>query len=173
MLHVRTPVAVATLASLSILATAPVASASGTAATDPSSAEPSLSATLDSKPIPLAHVGRYYCDDFSYPVITCSRSPVNVEQRASAASLAAAIDYTTIYDYASFAGAYMHVTQDYNALSMIGWNDRIGSFRGKNGETGTMYRDWFYGGLTWNFCCNAQYGSLLSWDNAISSIRRT
>jgi len=67
----------------------------------------------------------------------------------------------------------MNVSQDYAALSAIGWNDRISSFRGRNSETGQFWTDWFYGGTWYAFCCNTSVSNLGSFNNTFSSIQRT
>jgi hypothetical protein len=141
--------------------------------TNAADADPQLTATLDGKPIPLEDVGKYYCDDFSYPEIKCSSTKVIPDARATLVTLLTAVDYVTIYDGAVYAGASMNVSQDYSALSLIGWNDRISSFRGRNSETGSFYVDWFYGGTAWAFCCNTQTSSLGTYNNTFSSIKRT
>ena len=135
--------------------------------------EPQLSATLDGRPIPVADVGKYDCDDFTYPEIRCWSTRVLADSRALAVTLLTGIDYVTIYDGTSFTGAQMSVSQDYSALATIGWNDRVSSFRGRNSETGTFYTDWFYSGSFWAFCCNTQLSALGSFNNTFSSILRT
>jgi hypothetical protein len=132
-----------------------------------------MTATLDGKPIPLADVSKYFCDDFSYPEIRCSTSRLLADTRATLSSLLTSLDYVTIFDGVSFSGAYMNVSQDYNVLGLIGWNDRISSFKARNSETGTFFVDWFYGGSQWSFCCNTQQSSLGGYDNTFSSIQRT
>ena len=129
-------------------------------------------AFLDGKSIPLRDVARHYCDDFSFPVITCSSEPAVIEARASALATTA-VDYVTIYDTPTYGGAWMHVSQDYTALSFIGWNDRVSSFKARNFETGRFWTDWFYSGTIWSFCCNQQVASLGGYDNTFSSIERT
>jgi len=118
-------------------------------------------------------VSKYYCDDFSYPVITCSASGLVISSRALLTSLLTSVDYVTVYELPSYGGASMSMSQDYNALALIGWNDRISSFKARNGETGTFYVDWFYGGSQWSFCCNTQQPSLGGYDNTFSSVKRT
>ena len=147
------------------IALAPVALAA-----DP---EPELTATLDGKAIPVEDVGKYNCDDFSYPEIRCWSSRVLVDARATLVRLLAAGDYVTIYDGINFGGSYMNVSQDYSVLAVIGWNDRISSYKARNSETGTFYVDWFYGGTWWTFCCNGQTSNLGSFSNTFSSILRT
>jgi hypothetical protein len=134
---------------------------------------PVVTARLDGKPIPVADIPRYYCDDFSFPVIECSVDDEAIDARLSAMLSVTAVVYVTIYDQPLFAGAFMHVSQDYSVLATIGWNDRISSFKGRNSETGSFNTDWFYGGTTWSFCCNSQVGSLNAYDNTFSSVRRT
>jgi hypothetical protein len=138
-------------------------------------AAPSLQvvAFLDGKPLPISQVADYYCDDFSFPVIQCSVQASALEVRLSLVLAASDVTYVTIYDQPSYFGSFMAVSQDYSALSLIGWNDRISSFKGRNSETGTFYTDWFYGGSSWSFCCNVQQPSLNAYDNTFSSIRRT
>jgi peptidase inhibitor family I36 len=84
-----------------------------------------------------------------------------------------AVTYVTIYDQAAYAGSFMQVSQDYSVLALIGWNDRISSFKGRNSETGSFYTDWFYGGSAWSFCCNVNQPVLNAYDNTFSSIIRT
>lgn len=135
--------------------------------------EPELSATLDGKPIPVADVSKYFCDDFSYPVIRCSRSQLIMELRATTTALLTGVDYVTIFEYPGYGGSWMHVSQDYSTLLTIGWNDRISSFKARNSETGRFFTDWFNGGTVWNFCCNSSVSSLGSYDNRFSSMQRT
>ena len=134
---------------------------------------PELTATLDGRPIPLRDVGKYFCDDFAYPEIRCSSTRLLAEARAAGLALATAVDYVTIYDQPNFGGAYMNVSQNYSVLALIGWNDRISSFKARNNETGTFYVDWFYSGGPWSFCCSGQAAGLGGADNTFSSVIRT
>ena len=132
-----------------------------------------LSAYLDGRPIPLTDVSKYYCDDFGYPVIRCSASPLVIDLRATIVALATSVDYVTIYDATNFAGPLMNVSQDYGTLMSVGWNDKISSFRARNSETGTFWTDWFNTGASWPFCCNTQQTGLGAYNNTFSSIQRT
>jgi hypothetical protein len=132
-----------------------------------------LTATLDGRPIPLSDVSKYFCDDFAYPEIRCSTTQLLAAARATTLSLLGAVDYVTIYDQASYGGTFMNVSEDYAVLSLIGWNDKISSIRGRNSETGRFWTDWFYGGTPWAFCCNQQIPNLYSYNNVFSSIQRT
>lgn len=132
-----------------------------------------VTAYLDGKSIPLADVPKYYCDDFSFPEIQCSTSQLVMATRATVVSLLTSADYVTIFDQPTYFGPYMNVSQNYTVLALIGWSDRISSFKARNGETGTFYVDWFYGGSQWSFCCNQQLPTLGGYDNTFSSLQRT
>jgi hypothetical protein len=132
-----------------------------------------LTATLDGKPIPLADVSKYNCDDFAYPEIRCWSTKALQDARATLVTLLTSIDYVTIFDFTNFGGASMNVSQDYATLATIGWNDKISSFKGKNNETGTFWTDWFYTGTSFSFCCNTSVGNLNGFSNTFSSIIRT
>jgi hypothetical protein len=135
-------------------------------------AQPKLTATLDGRPLKLSSVADWYCDDFSYPVITCFSDTPTLTARDAAVLATTSIEYTTIYDFTSYTGSFMHVSQDYTVLASIGWNDRISSFVGKNSLDGHFYTDWFYGGTGYYFCCNQNVPSLGAYDNTFSSIRQ-
>lgn len=130
-------------------------------------------AYADGRRISVEDIPRYYCDDFSYPVIQCSSLPLVTDSRALTLSLVSGADYVTIYDQAGYLGTYMHLSQDYAALLTIGWNDRVSSFKGRNGETGKFWTDWFNSGTSWSFCCNTGVSTLGSFNNTFSSVERT
>jgi hypothetical protein len=131
-----------------------------------------VTASLDGKPIPLREVGDWYCDDLSFPLIRCFSEAADLEAAVSTLLAQQAVVYVTVYDYPTYSGSYMHVSQDYNILALIGWNDRISSFRGRNYESGVFFTDWFYSGVQYGFCCNQQASTLGSFDNTFSSIHR-
>lgn len=130
-------------------------------------------AYVDGRQIPLTDVSKYYCDDFSFPTISCSANRLATEARATATSLLASVAYVTIYELAYYAGSYMNVSQDYSILALIGWNDKISSFKVRNIETGRFWTDWFYSGSMWSFCCDSQVSTLGAYDNTFSSVLRT
>ena len=134
---------------------------------------PTLSAYLDGKAISLADVSRYHCDDFAYPVIQCSVSAVVMSSRTLLVTLLSNVDYVTVYEGSSYFGASMTMSQNYGALALIGWNDRISSFKARNSETGAFFVDWFSTGSEWQFCCNTAQSSLGAYDNTFSSVERT
>jgi len=156
-----------------LAAVASLAAAAAPAANAAEGADPALEAYLDGKPIPLEDVGKYYCDDFDYPVINCSRTALLPQARGTLLAVLAGVDYVSIYDGGFYGGSMMHVSADYPSLLTIGWNDKISSFKGRNSETGQFTTDWFYGGSSWAFCCNSTVSSLGSWSNTFSALRRT
>jgi len=132
--------------------------------------QPKLVATLDGHPLKLSEVADWYCDDFSYPLITCFSDPNTLTVRDTAILATTSIEYVTIYDFTTYTGSFMHVSQDYTVLASIGWNDRISSFVAKNGLDGHFFTDWFYSGTGYYFCCNQNVPSLGSFDNTFSSV---
>jgi hypothetical protein len=134
--------------------------------------DPQLRADLDGRPIPLRQVANYFCDDFSYPQIHCNSRAGDLRSRVDGILSVASVGYVTIYDYTSFAGSYMYMSQDYSVLATLGWNDRISSFIARNSQSGHFYTDWFYSGTGYSFCCNQLVPSLGGYDNTFSSVHR-
>jgi hypothetical protein len=157
-------------------------------AVSPASARPArqpleLTADLDGKPIEIVEVGQWYCHDFDYPAIHCFTDPGVLEKStetaltargtllASDGSLAAtSVNYLTVYEYTTYQGAYMHMSENYSLLSLIGWNDRISSFKVRNSQSGSFWTDWLYSGTRYDFCCNQELGSLGSYNDTFSSV---
>lgn len=150
----------------------------GSAATDAPRpippAEADLTADLDGKPIKLEDVGKWYCHDFNYPAIHCFSKASDLENQPTvrAAAATAGVEYATVYEFTFYQGAYMHMTEDYSMLSLLGWNDRISSFVVKNSQSGAFWTDWLYTGVRYNFCCNSQLSSLGSFNDTFSSVFR-
>jgi hypothetical protein len=138
------------------------------------SGQEGLTAYLDGRPIRVAEVGKWYCHDLGYPVIQCFSDPDQLEISTSAAMTVAAagVTYVTVYEFTTYQGAYMHMSEDYSMLSLLGWNDRISSFKVKNSQSGAFWTDWLYSGIKYNFCCNQQLGSLGSFNDSFSSVYR-
>jgi hypothetical protein len=131
-----------------------------------------LTATLDGRPLKLTSVADWYCDDFSYPVISCFSDPLSLSIRDAAILSTTGVTYVTIYDFTSYTGSYMQVSQDYPVLAYIGWNDRVSSFKGRNSLSGYFFTDWFYSGTYYQFCCNQNVPSLGAFDNTFSSVHQ-
>lgn len=140
----------------------------GASAASPSSG--GLTATLDGRPLKLSLVANWYCDDFSYPVITCFSDPERSNLRTAAVLSTSSVTYVTIYNFTSWTGSFMQVSENYPVLAYIGWNDRISSFKVRNSLEGDFFTDWFYGGTLYYFCCNQNVPSLGVFDNTFSSV---
>lgn len=145
---------------------------------------PELLADLDGLAIEPRTAGLYYCHDFDHPVIHCFRTAASLEAAVSlrtAAPLepngvngALAVSYVRVFDYATYAGPYAYLSQDYSRLSDIGWDNKISSYIALNSETGAFYTNAGWGGSVDFFCCNEGVSSLSStFNNQISSARRT
>jgi hypothetical protein len=137
-----------------------------------SNTDKGVTATLDGRPLKLAEVANWYCDDFSYPTITCFSDPQSLNTRDAAVLSTTSLEYVTIYDFTGFTGSFMQVSQDYTVLATIGWNDRVSSFKARNSLDGHFFTDWFYGGTGYYFCCNQNVQSLGSFDNTFSSVHQ-
>lgn len=144
-------------------------------------AAPGVSATLDGRAIDVADIVDFQCHDLDYPVIRCFRkaadrdASIALDAGVGQASLSVttAVVYVTVWDQPGFQGSSLSISQNYDVLSTIGWNDRVSSFKGRNSESGRFFVDWFGGGSYWPFCCNSTYGSLGTYDNTFSSVYRT
>lgn len=131
-----------------------------------------LSAKLDGQPIPASDVAKYYCHDLAYPMFECFSTEEALEQQMLTARRPAAV-YVTIYSEPTYDGTYAHLSQDYPGLWSIGWNDRISSYKARNGESGRFFEDWYGGGASSGFCCNQTEPVLGGDDNTFSSVYRT
>lgn len=144
-----------------------------------------LSADLDGKPIDLAEVGGWFCHDFDYPAIHCFSDPARLDESSIAAQTSrskkalargdvvaalAGVTYVTVFENTSYQGSFMNMSENYAVLSLIGWNDRISSFKVRNSSSGAFFVDWLYGGARWSFCCNQWLETLNAYDNTFSSV---
>ncbi len=134
-----------------------------------------VTADLDGRPIPLSQVGSHYCFDRDFPVIHCYSTAVRLETARSSPSaspaLALSSDYVLVFSGPSYSGNYFYVSQNYDMLAMVGWNDRIRSYRSLNGYPGHFYTDWFGSGAVQSFCCNNPIPYLSStFDGQFSSV---
>jgi len=138
-------------------------------------------ADVEGQPLRPALIPTLYCHDFDFPAIHCFRSPARLEadkaqrrELRSEVSLSFGVaDYVTIFDGANFTGGYMDVSQNYDALFWVGWNDRISSFKVRNSASGSFWTDWYRSGTGRSFCCNANVSSLPAGQNdAWSSLYR-
>ena len=158
--------------------------ATASAATPAPAAQRSIAADLDGRPIPVSEISRHYCHDRDYPKIHCYATPSRLEAaiRAPGTAIstpgggvqaASTSDYVVIYSGTSYSGAYMYLSQNYDVLAFVGWNDRIRSYRSLNGASGVFYTDWFGSGSALTFCCGRTATYLSStFDRQISSVYR-
>lgn len=136
-------------------------------------------ADLDGVPIAVSDIPDFFCHDRDFPAIHCFATAIALERDlasldAAAGPLAAtASDYVVVYSELAYGGSSMHVSQDYNTLVVVGWNDRIRSCRGLNGARGVFWTDWFATGDDLAFCCNVLDPSLpAAFDRKITSVYR-
>lgn len=134
-----------------------------------------IRAELDGRRIPIDRISEYYCHDLERPLIRCFKSAAELEASHTVSRIGVtAVIYVTVYDSPSYAGSFMQISSDYDALSLVGWNDRVSSYRARNGETGSFYTDWFHGGTADHFCCNETVPILGGgFNDAFSSVYRT
>jgi hypothetical protein len=146
--------------------------------------QPEIRAELEGRPIDPVQASSYYCHDFDYPRIHCfstaaelEASVVQSEAPSSQGLVVAAVsasDYVTVYSGPTYGGSFAHLSQNYDALATIGWNDTISSYKARNNRTGSFFEHWFAGGAKRNFCCNQNVPSLPSGvDNTFSSVYQT
>lgn len=145
------------------------------AATGSAYAGEPIRAMLDGQRLPIDRISQYYCHDLERPLIRCFASAAELEaSHAANRALAAAVIYVTVYDAPSYAGSFMQISSDYDALAIVGWNDRISSYKARNSETGSFYTDWFHAGTADHFCCNESVPILNGgFNDAFSSVYRT
>jgi hypothetical protein len=129
-----------------------------------------IRADLDGAPIKPVDVGHWYCHDFEYPVIHCFSRPEDLERSTSLALAATAVTYVTVYEFTFYQGPYMHISQDYSILALIGWSDRISSLVVHTNAGGVFWTDWLYSGTRYPVCCYQQLGSLGSFNDSFSSV---
>ncbi len=172
-LHLRASMA------LAACLVAVLAAAGPTAAHDPGSAASPTSALadVDGRVISIDQIPDWYCHDLDFPHIHCFATATEL-QRALADHVAAApvgatasAPYLNIYDNADWSGAYTAISQPYNDLRTIGWNDRISSFKALNGVAGHFATDIYNSGYYYFFCCNQQTTYVGdAWNDTFSSV---
>ena len=139
---------------------------------------PRIRADLEGRPIKAGEIGSYYCHDFAFPEVHCFSTASELEAASTYGDglIASAVghgDYVTIFADQGFVGPYMHVSQNYDTLFWIGWNDRISSFKARNSARGTFWSDWNGEGIGTVFCCNQTVFALIAAvDNTFTSVYR-
>ena len=159
-----------------------IAAAAGPAVAAPAAA-PDVSADkvvvdLEGKAITVSEIPTFYCHDRDFPKIHCYRSGAKADLAVRefgpvSAAAASATDYVIVYSSPSYAGSYFYVSQNYDVLAIIGWNDRIRSYRAQNSGQGVFWTDWLGNGTGQAFCCNQTVPVLsATLDRQFSSVYR-
>lgn len=147
------------------------------AASPEASGQPTVVADLEGRAIEPAQIPNFYCHDRDFPVIHCYATALKLEAAVvSSSGLTAAAspsDYVVVYAGTSYSTSYMFISQNYDVLALVGWNDRIRSYRALNGYSGRFFTNWYGSGTVLDFCCN-QTAPYLSgtFDSQISSVYR-
>jgi hypothetical protein len=137
-------------------------------------------AVLDHGSIPLTTVHSYYCHDLEFPRISCFRTSSDL--RADEATVtssgvsilsATALPYVRIFQDASFTGPWTDLSQNYDNLGSIGWNDRISSIKSLNSTAGNFWTDAVHSGWLYSFAAGAWvYYVGDAWNDHFSSVYR-
>lgn len=151
----------------------------GLAPASVSAAGVTVKADLEGQPIKPEAIPDFYCHDRDFPLIHCFRTAHQVDAAISyldgeaSTQLLTATDYVIMYSGQTYSGSYMYVSQNYDILAFIGWNDRVRSYRGLNAALGTFWTDWYATGIRADFCCNVFVPGLPpEYDRAFSSVYR-
>ncbi len=141
--------------------------------------EAAVQADVDGRPIAVSDIPGYFCHDRDYPAIHCFRTAAALQAAIAsrpsglAIEAAAASDYVIVYAGLSYSGTYLYISQNYDTLFTVAWNDRIRSYRGLNGASGVFWTDWYATGDDLPFCCNVLDPSLPgTFDKTITSVYR-
>jgi hypothetical protein len=146
---------------------------------DEGDGSPIVTADLAGKPIPVNAIPSFHCHDLEFPRIRCFATTrdlevaMSVDQSRTGAERVTATNYAVIYDDTSYRGGSLHLSQNYDTLAVVAWNDRIRSYKGLNSARGVFYIDWFASGGSMTFCCNVLDPSLpAAFDRKITSAYR-
>jgi hypothetical protein len=135
-----------------------------------------LSATLDGKRIRISRVPTLNCHDFDQPVIRCFSTPdllaSDIEARTNPALAEGArllsAGWVTAYHDHFFGTPSISLSGDWPSLSVLGWNDRISSFK-SFGATGGFWEHSPSGGFFHAYGSTTQTPSLGSHNDAFSA----
>ncbi len=124
-----------------------------------------------------------HCHDFAYPDLTCFSTEAERDADFTLAGsgedlLTARGDglvivssgYVIAYEYASYGGSSVVLSQDHGNLGSIGWADRISSYKVYTNLTGYFHEHTWFGGRVQSYCCYSHVsyvGNLLN--NTFSS----
>jgi hypothetical protein len=127
-----------------------------------------LWATLNGEPIALVEVGQNHCHDFAYPRYTCFRTErerdrdmarflgANAVRRLAPGAVTGAlgtqsVNYVLFFETRDYAGYSSVASNPVPDLSVVGWSNRISSFKSTNGGRPKWWDGTNYGGSNWQW----------------------
>jgi hypothetical protein len=123
-----------------------------------------LTATHEGRRMDPSAVGRFHCHDIDHPRLRCFSSPRRRDADAARRIRRLSADprratradaYVRLYEHQQFQGASVLLSVAYPDLGVIGWSDRVTSFKSVNWGSGTFFRHIQMDGATYPFCCNS------------------
>lgn len=174
--------AVGVVVTVAMVATLLSFSAVAASSPPPQPSVTAVTADLEGRPLATELISTYFCHDFDFPEIHCYRSAAALAQAerrwgaidgkmTTQSAAFGATDYVSIFDGYVYTGAGMDLSQSYDTLVSIAWNDRISSYKGRNSRRGQFWTDWFATGSGLSFCCNSQVSSLpTGFNDSITSV---
>jgi hypothetical protein len=124
-----------------------------------------LRALHGGKQIALMQVAQFHCHDASFPVIECFDTALERDLdfavtpsgvTSEAVSNAPTASYVTWFDAINYGGSSFTASVSYSDLGVLGWNDRISSFKSLNGGRPKWWRDTGFLGTAWRWPAGAQ-----------------
>jgi hypothetical protein len=131
-----------------------------------------LWATLEGKPLALVDVANYYCHDFAYPRYTCFRTAGERDRDLDSASAPGAVrrfrvgsitgtlgtqsvNYVLFFEHSDYAGSSLVLSNPTPDLGVLGWSNRISSFKSTNGGRPKWWDSTSYTGTPWQWGTSA------------------
>lgn len=154
---------------IGLLLVCPVGAQAGESAGQP---DGHLSASLDGQPIPLVEVSRHHCHDFAYPQYTCFRTARERDrdmpqfvaarsiQRTAVRGINGAlgtlgVNYVLFFEHSDYGGYSSVTSNPVPDLSVVGWNNKISSFKSTNGGRPRWWDGTSYSGSSWQWGVSA------------------
>jgi len=144
-----------------------------TGAALPVAATDGVQVELEGVSIPRTDAAKYHCHDRDYPVVRCFRTPqardrdgATAEPLGLDAKLATSVQatsslfYVTFYEHANYLGASFTTSAQIGDLGVLGWNDRISSFKSLSGQRPKWWQDNNYLGTSWQWAAGAHVANV-------------